>query len=82
MMRQTGTLLGTLIGLAAIAFAPFITPGWALAGVVILACLLVLAVFREPYPTAPIMVLAVLFGLQVIPLLVFALTLAIMLSGE
>ncbi|MGD9936131.1 MAG: TIGR00297 family protein [Methanoregulaceae archaeon] len=82
MMRQTGTLLGTLVGLAAIAAAPFVTPGWVLAGVVILACLVVLAVYREPYPTAPIMVLAVLFGLQVIPLLVFALTLAIMLSGE
>ena len=81
-MRQTGTLLGTAIGLLAIAAAPFVTPGWVLAGVVVLACLAVLAVFREPYPTAPIMVLAVLFGLQVIPLLVFALTLAIMLSGE
>ncbi len=81
-MRQTGTLLGTAIGLLAIAAAPFVSPGWVLAGAVILACLAVLTVFREPYPTAPIMALAVLFGLQVIPLLVFALTLAIMLSGE
>jgi uncharacterized protein (TIGR00297 family) len=82
MMRRTGTLLGTAIGLAAIAAAPFVAPGWILAAVVLLACLAVLAVFREPYPTAPIMVLAVLFGLQVVPLFVFAVTLAIMLCGE
>jgi uncharacterized protein (TIGR00297 family) len=82
MMRQTGTLLGTAIGLGAIVAAPFVAPGWTLAAVVLLACLAVLAVFREPYPTAPIMVLAVLFGLQVIPLYVFAVTLAIMLVGE
>lgn len=82
MMRQTGTLLGTAIGLGAIVAAPFVAPGWALAAVVFAACLVVLAVFREPYPTAPIMVLAALFGLQVIPLYVFAVTLAIMLVGE
>ncbi len=82
MKRQTGTLLGTAIGLGAIVAAPFVAPGWALAAVVFAACLVVLAVFREPYPTAPIMVLAALFGLQVIPLYVFAVTLAIMLVGE
>jgi uncharacterized protein (TIGR00297 family) len=82
MMRQTGTLLGTAIGLGAIVAAPFVAPGWLLAAAVFAACLVVLAVFREPYPTAPIMVLAALFGLQVIPLYVFAVTLAIMLVGE
>lgn len=81
-MRQTGTLLGTAIGLGAIVAAPFVAPGWVLAVVVFAACLVVLAVYREPYPTAPIMVLAALFGLQVIPLYVFAVTLAIMLVGE
>lgn len=81
-MRQTGTLLGTAIGLGAIVAAPFVAPGWALAVVVFTACLVVLAVYREPYPTAPIMVLAALFGLQVIPVYVFAVTLAIMLMGE
>lgn len=81
-MRRTGTLLGTAIGLGAILAAPFVDPGWALGAVVVLACLIVLLLFREPYPTAPIMVLAVLFGLQIIPLYVFAVTLAIMLVGE
>jgi len=82
MMRQTGTLLGTAIGLGAIVAAPFVAPSWILAVAVFVACLVVLAVYREPYPTAPIMVLAALFGLQVIPLYVFAVTLAIMLVGE
>ena len=82
MKRQTGTLFGTAIGLGAIVAAPFVAPGWILAVAVFVACLVVLAVFREPYPTAPIMVLAALFGLQVIPLYVFAVTLAIMLVGE
>ena len=82
MLRQTGTLLGTAIGLAAIVAAPFVEPGWILAVLVFAACLAVFAIWREPYPTAPIMVLAALFGLQVIPLYVFAVTLAIMLVGE
>ena len=81
-MKRRGTLLGTAIGLGAIVSAPFVAQEWILAAVVLLACLAVLTVYREPYPTAPIMVLAVLFGLRVIPLYVFAVTLAIMLVGE
>ena len=87
MMRQTGTLLGTAIGLGAMLAAPFVAPAGTfaaalLAVVVITACLTVLLVFHEPYPTVPIMVLAVLFGAAIIPLYVFAVTLAIMLVGE
>ena len=86
-MRQTGTLLGTAIGLGAMLAAPFVAPAGTfaaalLAVVVITACLTVLLVFHEPYPTVPIMVLAVLFGTAIIPLYVFAVTLAIMLVGE
>ncbi len=86
-MRQTGTLLGTAIGLGAMLAAPFVAPAGTFAAallaiVVITACLTVLFVFHEPYPTLPIMVLAVLFGAAVIPLYVFAVTLAIMLVGE
>jgi len=86
-MRQTGTLLGTAIGLGAMLAAPFVAPAGTfaaalLAVVVITACLTVLLVFHEPYPTVPIMVLAVLFAAGIIPLYVFAVTLAIMLVGE
>jgi uncharacterized protein (TIGR00297 family) len=87
MLRQTGTLLGTAIGLAAMLAAPLVAPAGTfaaalLAVLVITACLTVLLVWREPYPTVPIMVLAVLFGAGVIPLYVFGVTLAIMLVGE
>ncbi len=87
MMRQTGTLLGTAIGLCAMLAAPLVAPlgtfaAALLAVLVLTACLAVLLVYREPYPTVPIMVLAVLFGAAIIPLYVFAVTLAIMLVGE
>jgi uncharacterized protein (TIGR00297 family) len=87
MMRQTGTLLGTAIGLGAMLAAPLVAPAGTfaaalLAVLVTTACLAVLLVWHEPYPTVPIMVLAVLFGAAIIPLYVFAVTLAIMLVGE
>lgn len=87
MMRETGTLLGTAIGLGAMFAAPFVAAAGTfaaalLAVVVITACLSVLVIFHEPYPTVPIMVLAVLFGTGILPLYVFAVTLAIMLVGE
>ena len=86
-MRETGTLLGTAIGLGAMLAAPFVAAAGTfaaalLAVVVITACLSVLVIFHEPYPTVPIMVLAVLFGTGILPLYVFAVTLAIMLVGE
>lgn len=86
-MRETGTLLGTAIGLGAMLAAPFVAAAGTfaaalLAVVVITACLTVLVIFHEPYPTVPIMVLAVLFGAAILPLYVFAVTLAIMLVGE
>ena len=83
MKRETGTLLGTAIGLGAIVAAPFVAPGWALAAVVFAApaswCSRSSASRIRPrrswcWPRSS--------ASRSIPLYVFAVTLAIMLVGE
>ena len=72
----------SLLALVCILIAPSITPAWLLSLFVILICALLFMVKKSLYTSFSIAVIAALYGIGIIPLVVFSTTFAIIILGE
>jgi len=82
MDHHHGLLLAALLTLFSILVAPFIHPPWLMAILFIVCSLFLLRFFDTKYLTYAFCVLAVLYGLGLLPLFYFSCTLAILVMGE
>ncbi|MBT8507852.1 hypothetical protein AZH53_05425 [Methanomicrobiaceae archaeon CYW5] len=82
MEKEPGMVAASLLALVCIIIAPFITPAWLLSLFVILICALLFLVKKSLYTSFSIAVIAALYGIGVIPLVVFSTTFAIIILGE
>ena len=82
MEKQRG--LGYAAGLVggSILIAPYIQPAWLMSLIVILFALILWRFFDTKYLTYSICVIAVLYGITLLPLFVFCCTLAMLVLGE
>ncbi|WOF17280.1 TIGR00297 family protein [Methanoplanus sp. FWC-SCC4] len=71
-----------LLSLVAIAIAPFIQPPWILALIAILTSAVFYFIKKTHYPAIGISVVAVLYGAEMVSLMVFLATIAIVMMGE
>ena len=82
MERETGMWAVSALALACIIIAPYITPPWLLSLFVVLICALLFLIKKSRYTSFSIATIAVLYGLELIPLVVFSTTFAIVIMGE
>jgi len=82
MDNHHGLLLAALLTLFSILVAPLISPPWLMAILFIVCSLFLLRFFDTKYLTYAFCVLAVLYGLGLLPLFYFSCTLAILVMGE
>ncbi len=82
MEKEPGLLAASLLALVCILIAPYITPAWLLSLFVILICALLFVVKKSVYTSLSIAVIAALYGVGLIPLVVFSTTFAIIILGE
>lgn len=72
----------SVLALICIIIAPYIAPPWLLSLFVVLICTLLFLIRKSRYTSFSIATLAVLYGLELIPLAVFSTTFAIVIMGE
>jgi len=82
MDKRHGLLLTAVLAFFSILIAPFVHPAWLMALVVIFYALVLFRFFDTKYLTYAVVVLAVLYGIGLLPLFYFACTLAILVMGE
>lgn len=82
MERDTGMWAASVLALICIIIAPYIAPPWLLSLFVVLICTLLFLIRKSRYTSFSIATLAVLYGLELIPLAVFSTTFAIVIMGE
>jgi uncharacterized protein (TIGR00297 family) len=82
MDRRHGLLLSAVLAFFSILIAPLVQPPWLMALVVIFYALVLFRFFDTKYLTYSFVVLAVLYGLNLLPLFFFSCTLAILVMGE
>ena len=72
----------SVLALICIIIAPYISPPWLLSIFVVLICALLFLIKKSRYTSFSIATIAVLYGLELIPLVVFSTTFAIVIIGE
>jgi uncharacterized protein (TIGR00297 family) len=82
MKRRLDVWLVLVITIITIAVAPYIQPPWILSVIVILASLILFLIRKTKYPAIALMVIALLYGINLLSLFVFLGTLAIVVLGE
>ena len=82
MERETGMWAASVLALICIIIAPYISPPWLLSIFVVLICALLFLIKKSRYTSFSIATIAVLYGLELIPLVVFSTTFAIVIIGE
>jgi uncharacterized protein (TIGR00297 family) len=82
MERRHGLLLAAIIAFFSILITPFLQPPWLMGLVVIFYSLVLYRFFDTKYITYTFIVLAVLYGIGLLPLLYFSVTIAILVVGE
>ncbi len=82
MTRLPGLVLASVLTIAFIALAPLLQPAWVLSLLIIPFSLVLFLIRDTKYASISIIALAVLYGLGLLSLFVFAATLAIVVVGE
>lgn len=82
MERDTGMWAASALALICIIIAPYISPPWLLSLFVVLICALFILIKKSRYTSVSIAAIAALYGLELIPLVVFSTTFAIVIIGE
>lgn len=82
MERDTGMWAASALALICIIIAPYISPPWLLSLFVVLICALLILIKKSRYTSISIAAIAALYGLELIPLVVFSTTFAIVIIGE
>ncbi|KAF1077876.1 TIGR00297 family protein [Methanogenium sp. MK-MG] len=82
MERETGMWAASALALICIIIAPHISPPWLLSLFVVLICALLFLIKKSRYTSLSIATIAALYGLELIPLVVFSTTFAIVIMGE
>ena len=82
MERETGMWAASALALICIIIAPHITPPWLLSIFVVLICALLFLIKKSRYTSFSIATIATLYGFELIPLVVFSTTFAIVVMGE
>ncbi len=72
----------SVLALICIIIAPYVSPPWLLSLFVVLICALFFLIKKSRYTSVSIAVIAALYGLELIPLVVFSTTFAIVIMGE
>ncbi len=70
------------LALICIVIAPYVSPPWLLSLFVVLICALFFLIKKSRYTSVSIAAIAALYGLELIPLVVFSTTFAIVIMGE
>ena len=82
MEQDTGMWAASVLALLCIIIAPYVTPHWLLALFVVLICVLFILIKKSRYTSFSIATIAALYGFELIPLVVFSTTFAIVIIGE
>jgi uncharacterized protein (TIGR00297 family) len=82
MMKQPGLWLAAVSALIFILIAPVVQPPWFLSIMVIVVSILLYSFEKTKYISYAMIAIALLYGLTLLPLLVFSATLAIITFGE
>src|SRR4030042_3704369 len=82
MERQGGLGFAAVLGAGAILVAPSVKPAWLMGLIVILFSLVLWRFFATKYLSYSFCVIAVLYGVTLLPLFVFSCTLAMLVLGE
>jgi len=82
MERQRGLGYAAVLVAGAILIAPYILPAWLMSLIVILFALILWRFFNTKYLSYSFCVIAVLYGVTLLPLFVFSCTLAMIVLGE
>ena len=82
MERQGGLGFAAVLVAGAILVAPYIQPAWLMSLLVIFSALILWRVFSTKYLSYSFFVIAVLYGVTLLPLFVFSCTLAMLVLGE
>jgi uncharacterized protein (TIGR00297 family) len=79
---ETGMWAASALALICIIIAPYVSPPWLLSLFVVLICALFFLIKISRYTSISIAAIAALYGLELIPLVVFSTTFAIVIMGE
>lgn len=79
---DTGMWAASALALICIVIAPDVSPPWLLSLFVVLICALFFLIKKSRYTSISIAAIAALYGLELIPLVVFSTTFAIVIMGE
>ena len=79
---ETGMWAASALALICIIIAPYVSPPWLLSLFVVLICALFFLIKISRYTSISIAAIAALYGLELIPLVVFSATFAIVIMGE
>ncbi len=82
MIRRLGEWSAAVIAVSCVFLGPFVSPPWILALPVILVSMILYLIKDTKNISLAIIVFAVLYGFSIIPLLIFACSLAIFTAGE
>ncbi len=82
MERQRGLGYAAMLVAGAILIAPYIQPAWLMSLIVILCALILWRFFDTKYLSYSFCIIAVLYGVTLLPLFVFSCTLAMLVLGE
>ncbi|MDT8357886.1 MAG: DUF92 domain-containing protein, partial [Methanomicrobiaceae archaeon] len=82
MALRSETLLASALTIIGIGVAPLIEPPWILSLIIILLCSVFYLIRRTKYPALALMVIAALYGAQLLSLFVLLGTVAIVVLGE
>ncbi len=82
MERQGGLGYAAVIVAGSILIAPYVQPAWLMSLIVILSAVLLWRFFNTKYLSYSFCVIAVLYGVTLLPLFVFSCTLAMLVLGE
>ena len=82
MERQRGLGYAAMLVAGAILIAPYIQPAWLMSLIVILCALILWRFFDTKYLSYSFCIIAVLYGVTLLPLFVFSCTLAMIVMGE
>jgi len=82
MTTRLGDRLAAILTLSFVLIAPYIQPPWFLSIIVILSSCVLFLIKKTKYLAIAMIPIALLYGLSILPLLVFACTITILVMGE
>src|SRR5512136_1589081 len=82
MSEQLGDRLAAILALSFVLIAPYIQPPWVLAIMILLFSSTLYLIRKTRYLAIALIPIAVLYGLSLLPLLVFCCTITIIVMGE